>query len=141
MNNLSNRQKLISAITGIVLWFVFMTIIRNVPWVFDGGIRSIILFLAAIPLNFPLIAIVKSVVGLNEHTLFEGMVIATFAAMLFDGGVFTFVSQWYGATTQHALFGAGFILWGAAWGMIVAWFRYVRNTSTQQTTSSKQQAT
>jgi hypothetical protein len=133
MNNLSNSQKLISAVTGIVLWFIFMTIIRSIPWIFDGGIRSIILFLAAIPLNFLLLEIVKSVVGLNEHTLFEGVVIATFAAMLLDGGVFTFVSHWYGATPQHALFGAGFILWGGAWGMIVAWFRYAHNTSTQPT--------
>lgn len=126
MNTLTRPKKVAAATTGIILWFVFLIVIRFAPWAFDGGARSAILFLVTIPLMYVLVAALKAVLGLNEHTIFEAVTIAIFAAAPVDGLVFTFVPHWYGATTEHALFGAGLILWGIGWALIMAWIRYTR---------------
>jgi hypothetical protein len=126
MDTLSNQKKVAAATIGIVLWFVFLIAIRYAPWAFDGGVRSVIVFLVGIPLMYVLVSALKAILGLTEHTIFEGVTIAVFAAALVDGLVFTFVPHWYGATTEHALFGAGLILWGIGWALMMAWMRYTR---------------
>jgi len=124
--HLSIGQTIISAIVGIIFWFIFLLIIRNTPWLFDGGIRNIITFVASIPLVWVIVIGIKNVLSFNNKTILEAIVIATFTAMLFDGTVFTFFPEWYGQTEVHVRRGAGYILWGAAWGMIASWIMYLR---------------
>ena len=128
MTSLSAGQKLSSVAVGVLLWFVFIFVVRSIPWAFDGGIRSVLLFLLTIPLTWSFVLLLKRVASLTSHTLFEGVALATFAALLLDGLVFTFFSQWYGSTQEHIRYGAGFIFWGAGMGMLVAWF--MRGSST-----------
>ena len=124
MATLSNAQKLGSVAVGVSLWFIFIFVVRAIPWVFDGGIRSALLFLLTIPLTYGFVVFLKKAVSLTPQTVFAGAALATTAALLLDGLVFTFVSHWYGSTQEHIRYGAGFILWGAGMGMLIAWFRY-----------------
>ena len=114
-------QKLISVAVGVTLWFIFILVVRSIPWAFDGGIRSGLLFLLTIPLTWSFVVFLKRLASLTSETLFEAVSLATFAALLLDGLVFTFFSQWYGHTQEHIRYGAGFIFWGAGMGMLVAW--------------------
>jgi hypothetical protein len=125
MKILNQQQIIRSIITGVVLWFVFVWVIRAIPWAFDGGVRSALLFVGTIPAAWLLVKIVRVAAGLEPATLFEGVVVATFAAMFLDGLVFTFVSHWYGNTETLVRFGAGYILWGAGMGILIAWLEHV----------------
>ena len=129
MNTLSTGQKLGSVAVGVSLWFVFIFVVRSIPWAFDGGIRSVMLFLITIPLTWGFVVLLKKLVSLTPQTTFEGVVLATVAAMLLDGLVFTFVSHWYGSSQEHIRYGAGFILWGAAMGMLIAWLMHSHSVS------------
>ncbi len=124
-NHLSTSQRILSVIIGIIFWFIFLIIIRNTPWLFDGGIRNLVTFVITIPLIWLIIIGVKNVLSFNNKTIFEVVVIATFTYMLFDGTVFTFFPDLYGSTEEHVRRGAGFILWGAAWGLIIGWIMYL----------------
>ena len=126
-NQLNTNQRIISAIVGIVFWFIFLVIIRNTPWLFDGSTRNLITFVVTIPLTWLIVLGVKNTLGFNNKTIFEVVVIATFTAMLFDGTVFTFFPDLYGSTEIHVRRGAGYILWAAAWGMIMSWLMYLRS--------------
>lgn len=126
---MSTGQKLGSVAVGVSIWLVFVFVVRSIPWAFDGGVRSALLFLAAIPLTWASVMLLKKVVALTSQTVFEGVVLATVAAMFLDGFVFTFLSGWYGNSEEHIRHGAGFILWGAAMGMLIAWLMYTSNAS------------
>ncbi len=126
---MSIGQKLGSVAVGVSIWLVFVFVVRSIPWAFDGGVRSALLFLAAIPLTWASVMLLKKVVALTSQTVFEGVVLATVAAMFLDGFVFTFLSGWYGNSEEHIRHGAGFILWGAAMGMLIAWLMYTSNAS------------
>jgi hypothetical protein len=126
MKTLSQQQIVRSFVAGVVLWFVFVWVVRWIPWAFDGGVRSALLFIVTIPAAWGLVRIVALAAALEPATIFEGVVIATVAAMLLDGLVFTFVSHWYGSSETHVRFGAGLILWGAALGMLIAWLEHIR---------------
>lgn len=126
MKILNQQQIVRSIITGVVLWFVFVLVIRAIPWALDGGVRNALLFVGSIPAAWLLVKIVRVAAALEPNTLFEGVVVATFSAMFLDGLVFTFVSHWYGSTETLVRLGAGYILWGAGLGIIIAWFEHIR---------------
>lgn len=126
---LSTGQKLGSVAVGVSIWLVFVFVVRSIPWAFDGGFRSALLFLATVPITWASVLVVKRAAALTSQTVFEGVVLATVAAMFLDGFVFTFLSGWYGNSEEHIRHGAGFILWGAAMGVLIAWFMHKPNTS------------
>ena len=129
-NTLNASQKLISVAVGVTLWLAFIFVVRSIPWAFDGGVRSVLLFLLTVPLTWSFVVFLKKIASLTSETLFEAVALATFAALLLDGLVFTFFSQWYGHTQEHIRYGAGFIFWGAGMGMLVAWL--MRGSSPQR---------
>ena len=120
---LTTTQKLGSVAVGVTLWLVFIFVVRSIPWAFDGGIRSLLLFVLTVPLTWSFVTLLKRGVSLTPQTVFEATALATMPALLLDGLVFTFASSWYGFSEYHVRNGAGFILWGAGMGMLVAWFR------------------
>ncbi len=126
---MSTGQKLGSVAVGVSIWLVFVFVVRSIPWAFDGGFRSALLFLATVPITWASVLVVKRAAALTSQTVFEGVVLATVAAMFLDGFVFTFLSGWYGNSEEHIRHGAGFILWGAAMGILIAWLMYTPNAS------------
>lgn len=141
MKPLSQQQIVRSAIIGVVLWFVFLWVVRWIPWAFDGGVRSALLFVVTIPGAWLLVKVVAWAAALEPATLFEGVVVATVAAMFVDGLVFTFVSHWYGTSETHVRFGAAFILWGAAMGIFIAWLEHIRLEPHQLDTPNREKIT
>ena len=121
VHTLSAGQKIGSVAVGVSLWLVFVFVVRAIPWAFDGGLRSALLFLLTVPLTYSFVVFLKRGVSLTPQTVFEAVSLATFPALLLDGFVFTFLSEWYGSTETHARYGAGFIFWGAGMGMLIAW--------------------
>lgn len=126
MKLLSTKQRVLAVITGVVLWFAFVWVIRAIPWALDGGLRSAILFVVVIPMMWVLLKICQWAVSLTPETLFEGIVLATVTAMFVDGLVFTFVSHWYGNSETTVRLAAAVILWGAAVLMFLAWLKHVQ---------------
>jgi hypothetical protein len=124
MKLLSNKQRVLAVITGVVLWFAFVWVIRAIPWALDGGMRSAILFVVVIPMMWVLLKICQWAIALTQETLFEGIVLATTTALLVDGLVFTFVSHWYGNTETTVRLAAAVIIWGAAVLMCLAWRKH-----------------
>ena len=118
---LNTTQKIGSVAVGVSLWLAFVFVVRSIPWAFDGGVRSALLFLLTVPLTYSFVALLKRGVSLTPQTIFEAVSLATFPALLLDGFVFTFLSEWYGSTETYARHGAGFIFWGAGMGMLIAW--------------------
>lgn len=118
---LTRFQKLGSIAVGVTLWLVFIFVVRSIPWAFDGSWRSILLFLLSIPLTYGFVVFLKRAVSLDAQSIFQATALATMPALLLDSFVFTFISSWYGATEARVRHGAGFILWGAGMGMLMAW--------------------
>lgn len=126
---MSTGQKLGSVAVGVSLWLMFIFVVRSIPWAFDGGMSSALLFLLTVPLTYGFVVFLKRAVSLTPQTVFAAVSLATFPALLLDGLVFTFLSEWYGPTEEHVRYGAGFILWGAGMGMLIAWLMRNSNTS------------
>jgi len=126
MHNLTTGQRILSAIIGIIFWLIFLLIIRNTPWLFDGGIRNLITLVLSIPLIWIIVFGIKNALSFTNKNIFEVVVIATFTGIMLDGTVFSFFPNWYGNTETHVRRGAGYILWASAWGMIASWIMYLR---------------
>lgn len=129
MKALSPLQLAMLVALGAGFWFIFVLFIRWLPFLFDGAWINGALLLAAFPLIMPAIWLGYVLVGLDRHTIFEGIVIGTVTALFLDGLAMTFAGEWYGAGELHQRRGAGFILWGAAAGMLVAWLSYTPKTA------------
>ncbi len=127
---MSTGQKLGSVAVGVSLWLIFIFVVQSIPWAFDGGLNSVLLFILTIALTYGFVLFLKRAVSLTPQTVFVAVSLATFPALLLDGLVFTFLSGWYGPTEEHVRYGAGFILWGAGMGMLIAWL--IRNSNTSE---------
>lgn len=131
MKLLSNRQRVLAVVVGVLLWFVFVWVLRAIPWALDGGVRSAILFVVVIPMMWVLLQIGRWAISLTPETLFEGIVLATTTALLVDGLVFTFVSHWYGNSETTVRLAAAVIIWGAAILMCLTWYKHQHYFKTQ----------
>ncbi|MGB0919796.1 MAG: hypothetical protein ACPG1C_00610 [Alphaproteobacteria bacterium] len=81
-----------------------------------------ITYALVVPGIAPFIWVSAKLAGLNKPQIFAGISVMTMAAMVFDGLALRWAPFLYGASVADTAGAGGMILWGAAWGMIWAFF-------------------
>lgn len=120
---LTARQTALLLVAGAAFWFGFAIAVRLIGAgnILDGGVRTIATFALLMPISIPVVALIRSFVGLSAAQLLPGMGLATMAATLCDGVTFTWFPHLYGATGAAAVPVSAAVLWGAGAGLLVAW--------------------
>ncbi len=94
--------------------------VHFVPWVFDGGFGSAIMFAIAIPISWASVRvaaiIVKPAAGEQLPMIAWGLVAAT----LLDGLGVTFIPGLYAGIGAASQFGLAWIIWGVGLFLIFA---------------------
>lgn len=119
-----NRPKiLLFTALGVVFWFNAAMIIRFCgPAVFTAGNPWLLLFFGlAIPLTLLSLLITKAIARRRLADLLEPVVIMTLTAAMLDGLALAWFRSLYSASLEVALHGAAWILWGAGFGLLLAY--------------------
>ena len=102
---------------GVVLWVVFLLLIRNFgAFLFvPGSVQLLLSFALLVPVA-ALAVRSLALFGVKDSEALLGLTIATIPALMLDAIAFTWTT-WYGPAAQT---GAAFILWGVGWTYIFA---------------------
>ena len=102
---------------GVVLWVVFLLLIRNFGTMMFvlGSVQLLLSFVLLVPIAAVAVRSL-ALFGVKDSEALLGLTIATIPALMLDAIAFTWTT-WYGPTAQT---GAAFILWGVGWTYIFA---------------------
>lgn len=114
-------QTTVSAVIGIVLWFVAAMLCKMLaPFGVHEGALTLITYVLIAPGILPVIVISAKIAKLSKPQIFAGISVMTMVAMVFDGVALRWLPFLYGSSITDTAGAGGMILWGAAWGMIWA---------------------
>jgi len=118
---LSRRQLVISAISGIVLWFVAAMILRVVgPMGALDESRRAITFALIIPGTVPFVYLFRWAAKLVGDQLLMGIAIGTMAAAFCDGIALSWAPALYGEGLAQIAGSGATILWGVGVVLLLA---------------------
>lgn len=107
-------RPLASAAFGVALWLAVALFIRWLAgpagWL-EGGWQTGAMFLAAVALAAPLVALLARTVRLRERDVLPSVTVACAAAMLCDGIALVWTPL-YGPSAGHT---GAWLLWAVAW--------------------------
>lgn len=90
--------------------------------IYQDPLRALV-YLIVIPGTFPFVLMLERLAGLARLQVFNGVAVATMAAILLDGVAQAWLPSLYGDSAE-LLAGAGaIILWGGGVGVALAWWR------------------
>jgi len=116
------RQLGLYILLGIVIWFVFLVLMRLLgETVFTPNTSLLALFFMLVyPVIYVTILLVSKLIGIPSNKMFVPVVIMTFTALTCDGLAVGF-TDFYGVTDAQIRASGAYLLFGGAGGMIVAW--------------------
>jgi hypothetical protein len=125
---LSRRLVLLFVVLGAVFWFSGVLTVRlfNDAVFSAGNPLLILMFVLAFPITLVFIWIAKIASGLRYNELVVPTTIMTFTALFLDGSIIAFAPQFYAPDQVTVMHGAGFIMWGGAVGLFIAWWLSLR---------------
>lgn len=102
------------AASGVALWLLFALLIRFSisAGLFGSAAASVLLFIAAIPLAWPMIWLCRHTAGLTPEQVVPGVAVASAAALLCDGVALTWAPSLYGPDAASILPVVAWLLWG-----------------------------
>jgi len=121
----SGKQLVITAMMGVVLWFVAAIMLRYLEpmGVLDGNAR-LLTYALIIPGTVPFVFLIKIVAGLSRNQIALALSLATGTALLCDGIATAWFPELYGSTDDSVLRSASAILWG---GGVAIWLGFLFN--------------
>lgn len=117
------RKRLIAILIGAILWLAAARLVHFLPWLFDGGRMSAILFVAIIVSSWLTVDIVRLATRPGPGQLVPLMAWGTLTALLLDGLAISFAPSFYASVSSATQFGAAAIMWGAGLGLLFALLR------------------
>lgn len=109
---ISSRARNLSIVVGVVLWFAAAMTVHLLPFMFDGGWRSAIMFAAGIPLAMIFVPLTAYIVRPKSGEYLPMVVWGLIAATLLDGLAVTFSPALYAGVASATQFGLAWIIWG-----------------------------
>ncbi|QNL18506.1 hypothetical protein HXX25_03640 [Hyphobacterium sp. CCMP332] len=120
---LTGRQLWLSALMGVILWFVAAIMLRFMgPMGIYDGLARVLLYIAIIPGTIPFMILFQKIAGLSRQQVALGVSVGTAAAILCDGAALAWYPQLYGPTVALHAGAGGTILWGGGVGLVIAFF-------------------
>ena len=119
-----NAGKLIrSAALGAIYWFLAALFVRAFgPFFFTGHSPWLpVLYAASVPGTWLLVQNARWLIRLHPSEVLDAVVVMTWVAALLDGVAITYFQSLYGPSPRVVMLGAAWILWGAGWGLGVAY--------------------
>lgn len=119
--SLTNRQLVVSALVGAILWLLAALILRVIgPMGALDGEARVLAFVVVVPGTMPFVYLLRAVAQLRGDQLLAGTAIATMAATLLDGVALSWVPWLYGAAPTQLAGAGATILWGVGVGLALA---------------------
>ena len=117
------RKRNIAVMVGVAAWFCAAMVVHFAPVMFDGGVRSGIMFALALPLGWVTMRLVEALTRPTPTELVALLSWGTLTALVLDGVAITFVNGLYAGVSRATQYGASWIMWGAGVGMAMPFFR------------------
>lgn len=102
------------------LWIVATLYIRLFPHAFTDGALGTVGFLAAVPVGWLSVRLVRWVGGLGPDQLIAGVAWVGAVAMMIDGAALRWFASAYGDQALAVRLGAAWLLWGYGVALAVA---------------------
>lgn len=120
---LSARQITITALVGVVLWFVAANLLRLLaPLDIYTDPNRIWMYLLVVPGTVPFVWLMRRLAGLSRAQIFTGYSVGTMSATLCDGIALAWFPALYGGSSELVAGAGAVILWGAGVGLLLALF-------------------
>lgn len=119
-----NTNKLtLSVVLGVVYWLLAALFVRAFGSFFFTGHSPWlpVLYAATLPGSWLLMANARWIGRLSQTEVLDSVVIMTWTAAVLDGVAITFFQSLYGPSPRVVMLGAAWILWGAGWGLGIAY--------------------
>jgi hypothetical protein len=117
---LTQRQIIILAVYGAILWFVAAMLVRTIgPMGALDGYALLITYVLVIPGTVPAIWIGRFLAKLSRDQMAIGIMVVTAAALLLDGVAHAWFPAIYGSDPALIVKGAAVIFWGAGVGLVL----------------------
>jgi hypothetical protein len=117
---LTQRQIIILAVYGAILWFVAAMLVRTIgPMGALDGHALLITYTLVIPGTVPAIWIGRMLAKLSHDQMAIGVMVVTAAALLLDGVAHAWFPGIYGNDPALIIKGAAVIFWGAGVGLVL----------------------
>jgi hypothetical protein len=117
---LTQRQIIILAVYGAILWFVAAMLVRTIgPMGALDGYALLITYALVIPGTVPAIWIGRMLAKLSHDQMAIGVMVVTTAALLLDGMAHAWFPAIYGSDPVLIVKGAAVIFWGAGVGLVL----------------------
>lgn len=113
------RQRNVSILIGIALWFAAAMTVHWLPFMFDGGWRSALMFAVGIPISLISVRLAAHVVRPEPSEYLPMVVWGLIAATLLDGLGVTFFPGLYAGVASATQFGLAWIIWGVGLFLIM----------------------
>jgi hypothetical protein len=118
--SLTQRQIIILALYGAVLWFIAAMLVRTIgPMGALDGYALLITYALVIPGTVPAIWIGRMLAKLSHDQMAIGILVVTAAALLLDGIAHAWFPALYGSDPALLVKGAAVIFWGAGVGLVL----------------------
>jgi hypothetical protein len=120
-----NTTKFAFSVTlGAAYWLLAALFVRAFgSFFFTGNTPGLlVLYAASVPGTWLLIQNARWLGRLAPAEVLDAVVVMTWTAAVLDGVAITFFGWVYGTSAQVVMLGAAWILWGAGWGLGVAYW-------------------